>query len=118
MFVIIIIIIIITSLFVRRRIVLLGLFFEDILILAVTGFSDLHSVLRKSTHVIIRIAIIRVTSYAYLRWEGLAAPSPRTPPFSALRVSNPVLPTFYDADLRSCEQDQQKLYKTSVSSRA
>jgi len=48
-------------------------FYEDLLILTVTGFSDLDSALRQSTH-----AMIRVTSYVV--GTGLVALSPRTHP--------------------------------------
>jgi len=49
--------------FVRRRTVFVRtVFFEDLLILTVTGFSDLCNAFRKSTH-----ATIRVTSYLVVR---------------------------------------------------
>jgi len=75
-------------------------FFEDLLILTVTGFSDLHSALRQSMHAIIRVAIYiriaRVTAYL------IAAPFPNpTPtPLSALRASNRSL--YFYADLYAC----------------
>jgi len=57
-------------------------FFEELLIPKVTGFSDLHSKLTQSTHAI----ELPPTWYRY----GLAAPSPKNPTsLSALP------PTFY-----------------------
>jgi len=42
--------------FVKHRTVFVRtLFFEDLLVLTVTGFNDLHTALRQSTHTIIRV---------------------------------------------------------------
>jgi len=68
--------------FVRRRSVFVRtVFSEELLILTVTGFSDLHSVLTKSTHP--------------TWWEGLVAPSlPKNATSSGLDHSGPS-PHFY-----------------------
>jgi len=79
--------------FVRRRTVFVRtVFFEDLLILTVTGFCEVHSALRKSAHA------IRVTSY--LVGKGLVCSLHKKNPasLSALRPRSG-LPTLY-ADLR------------------
>ena len=75
--------------FVRRRTVFVRTaFFEDLLILTVTGFSDLHSALRKSTH-----AISSVTSY--LVGRGSLLPLQEHHPTLGPSGIYPVFPTFH-----------------------
>ena len=79
--------------FVRRRTVFARtVFSEDLLILTVTGFSDFHSAVRKSTH-----AIITVTSY--LVGRGLVAPSQESHPALGPSGTDPVS-LLFNADLR------------------
>ena len=64
--------------FVRRRTVFATtVFFEDVLILTVTGFSDLHSALRQSMHAIIRVANCK--SYRLPHRCSLPKPHPHSP---------------------------------------